>query len=148
MSSLRVADLMKPDPISVPETADFRAIAEYFVSHRFNYLYVTDPAGVFLGAVSLHDVKDFLHQRELAAVVTASDIMRVEFPTVTPDAALTAALDRFAEHDGERLPVTVSETDRRLVGSLSKTDLILALAERSKPAAKADGAAATTVTPA
>ena len=140
ISSLHVADLMKPNPIAIPDTANFRTIAESFVSHRFNYLYVTDPAGVFLGAISLHDVKDYLHQRELAAVVTASDIMRVEFPTVTPEEDLTIALDRFAEHDGERLPVTQTETDRRLVGSISKTDLILALAERSKPGAKSDAA--------
>ncbi len=142
ISGLHVADLMRANPVSVPETADFRAIAEYFIGHRFNYLYVTDPAGAFLGAVSLHDVKDYLHQRELAAVVSAGDIMRVEFPTVTPDEELTVALDRFAEHDGERLPVTQSNADRHLVGSISKTDLILALAERSKPATKTDAAAA------
>jgi len=136
LADLHVSELMKPNPVALPDTADFQAIAECFVAHRFNYVYVTNPAGIFVGAISLHDIKDYLHQRELAAVVTASDIMRMEFPTITPDDALTAALERFAKHDGERLPVVTGDLERRLVGSISKTDLILALAEQSKPAAK------------
>jgi CIC family chloride channel protein len=148
LTGLTVADLMKPNPVAVRESADFQAIAECFVAHRFSNLYVIDAEGIFLGAISLHDIKDYLHQRELAAVVTASDIMRVEFPTITPDEVLTTALERFATHDGERLPVTTTGIERRLVGSISKTDLILALAERTKPASKPGGTASTPATPA
>ena len=43
-------------------------------------------------------------------------------------ATLIEALERFREHDGERLPVVKGPDDRRLVGSIAKTDLILALA--------------------
>jgi len=47
--------------------------------------------------------------------------------------SLSEALDRFAKHDGERLPVLLDDESHKLIGSLSKNDLILALAERSKP---------------
>jgi CBS domain-containing protein len=48
---------------------------------------------------------------------------------VPPEVSLTEAFDRFVDHDRERL--VVSNSDRhRPIGSISKTDLILALAGR------------------
>jgi len=96
-----------------------------------NYLYVTDH-GRFLGAVSLHDIKSYLNSPELAAIVIAGDVMRDSFPSVRPDASLVQAMERFVNHDGERLPVVGNSGDHQLLGSISKTDVILALAGSSK----------------
>jgi CBS domain-containing protein len=43
---------------------------------------------------------------------------------------LEEALERFTRHRGERLPVVSDDPVPRLLGSLAKTDLLLALAER------------------
>jgi len=134
LSTLRVSDLMKRDPISILDTANFREITEKFVTNRFNYLYVTDTAGAFVGAIALHDIKSYLSEDELASVVVARDILREDIPTIAAHDSLAEALDRFTRHDGERLPVVLDDESHRLIGSLSKNDLILALAERSKPA--------------
>jgi CIC family chloride channel protein len=133
LAGLRVAELMKANPLSVNENAGFRSIAESFVAHRFNYLYVTDAAGNFRGVIALHDIKSCLNDGELGELVIARDLVREQFPTISPEASLTEALDRFARHDGERLPVTQGGPVGQLIGSISKTDLILALAERAKP---------------
>jgi CIC family chloride channel protein len=61
-------------------------------------------------------------------VVIAGDILHDHFPFVSPDASLTEALERFSQHDGERLPVVSRANGQRLIGSVSKTDVILALA--------------------
>ncbi|MDQ6808479.1 MAG: ClcB-like voltage-gated chloride channel protein [Verrucomicrobiota bacterium] len=127
LAELHVRDLMKPDPVSVSADAHFGEIGEKFVANRFNYLYVTD-GDRFIGAVSLHDIKNYLNAPELAQVVIARDILREAFPSVRPGASLTEALDNFTRHDGERLPVLNNAADARLIGSLSKTDVILALA--------------------
>jgi len=131
LSKLHVLDLMKPSPTAVPMTAEFNEIAQNFISHRFNYLYVVDQRRRFLGVVSLHDIKPYLNDPEMANVIIAADILREDFPTVTPAVPLTQALEYFAHHDGERLPVLDAQ-DRTLLGSISKSDLILAIAERSK----------------
>jgi CIC family chloride channel protein len=131
LSRLRVLDLMKTAPPVVPPTAEFNEIAQSFISHRFNYLYVTDADRHFLGVVSLHDIKPYLNEPEMAGVIIAEDILREDFPTVTPNVPLTQALEYFAHHDGERLPV-LDEHNRTLLGSISKSDLILAIAQRSK----------------
>lgn len=127
LAELHVRDLMKLNPLTISRTAGFAEIGEKFITTRFNYLYVTDN-GKFVGAVSLHDIKNFLNTPELAKVVIAGDILRDPFPVIPPDASLTEALERFSHHDGERLPVVADISDQRLIGSVAKTDLILALA--------------------
>lgn len=127
LAELHVRDLMKADPLTVSPTARFAVIADKFIASRFNYLYVTDH-GRFVGAISLHDIKNYLNAPELAELVIAGDILHEQFPVVSQSASLTDALKRFAQHEGERLPVLNNLTDRRLVGTVAKTDVILALA--------------------
>ena len=133
LAALRVEDLMKKDPLAVPEVSRFAEIAENFLTNRFNYLYVVGDDRRFMGAISLHDIKNYLNDPELASIVIARDIVQEGFPTLAPGESLTEALGVFSHHDGERLPVTSNFEDRTLVGSISKTDVLLALAEQSNP---------------
>ena len=68
---------------------------------------------------------------------------------MTPEISLREALGEFARHDGERLPVVSGDedpatdpADARLLGSISKTDLILAIANEHTPEAAATAGAA------
>lgn len=131
LADLRVGDLMRPDAVSVARTAPFEEIAQTFLTQRFNYLYVTGKGREFAGAVSLHDVKSYLNMPELAHLLIADELRRDPFPMVTPDVPLPEALERFATHDGERLPVVSADERHKLLGSISKTDIILALSDRS-----------------
>jgi CIC family chloride channel protein len=128
LADLRVADLLKRDPLSVPETATFGEVARSFAATRQNYLYVVDSAKRFRGAVSLHDIKAYLNHPDLGELALALDFMREEIPVLTPDLPLPLALAKFAGHDGDRLPVVASGEKPVLVGSLSKSDVLLALA--------------------
>jgi CIC family chloride channel protein len=131
LAELHVRDLMKTDPLTVSPTAGFAEIGEKFVATRFNYLYVTENQR-FIGAISLHDIKNYLNSPELAQLVIAGDIVHDRFPVVRPEASLTEAMEHFVHHEGERLPVVTNSRDRRLIGSISKTDVILALAGSSR----------------
>jgi CIC family chloride channel protein len=132
LSELKVSDLMKRNPITVRENARFAEIAELFIRQRFNNLYVVDADDRFRGAVALHDIKAYLTNPDIAGLVIAGDLVRVDFPSITPEDSLTEALNRFSHFAGDRLPVTLPAPERTLVGSISKTDLILALSERAK----------------
>jgi CIC family chloride channel protein len=127
LAELHVRDIMKAKPLTISPTAGFSEIGEKFIATRFNYLYVADH-GRFVGAVSLHDIKNYLNTPELAKVVIAGDILHDTIPVVRPDASLTEALERFRQHDGERLPVVRDSTTKHLIGTIAKTDIILALA--------------------
>jgi CIC family chloride channel protein len=125
---LHVRDLMKRDPIRVPENATFANVATLLAANTFKHLYVVDAAGRFLGAIALQDLKPFLHETDLPQVVIALDLMRDDIPVLTIDASLKESLEVFARHDGERLPVLNNTHDRQLVGALAKTDVLLTLA--------------------
>lgn len=125
---LHVRDLMKRDPICVAGTAGFPQVAATLASNTFKHLYVVDAQRRFLGAIALQDLKPFLHETDLPQVVIALDLLHDDVPVLTGDASLKESLDVFARHDGERLPVLDNLQDRRLLGSLAKTDVLLTLA--------------------
>ena len=125
---LHVRDLMKKEPICVLETSGFPQIAKVLAANTFKHLYVVDPNRRFLGAIALQDLKPFLHDTDLPQVVIALDLMHDDISVLTSDASLKESLEVFARHDGERLPVIDNQKDRRLVGSLAKTDVLLTLA--------------------
>jgi chloride channel protein, CIC family len=127
LDTLRVRDLMKTNPVCVTGNARFAEIVQTFVGHRHHNLYVVGREHEFRGVIPLHEIKPLLNDPELAKLAIAEDLMRDEFPFVTPDTSLRETLERFAGHDSERMPVIESHETRRLVGSISKTDLLLTL---------------------
>lgn len=141
IADLNVRDLIKPNPVVVRPTAGFAEIGQKFLANRFNYLYVTNDSNRFLGVVSLHDIKNYLNEPALADLVIAEDLLRAPFPTTNASAPLSEALEIFAHHEGERLPVVDDAREQRLIGSLSKADLILAIAEISRRPGAAQGGA-------
>lgn len=127
LATMLVRDLVKPDPPSVDEKARFDLVVATFARHQHHNLYVVDPSHRFRGVIPLHEIKPFLHNEQLAQLVIAQDLVIESFPIVGPDSTLEEALAKFSAHPGERLPVVEPEGGW-LVGSLSKTDLLLTLA--------------------
>jgi chloride channel protein, CIC family len=132
LAEVNIQDLVRVNPITLPKNATFARIAETFVQHRFQHIYITDKENRLLGAVSLHDVKTFLDRPELETVVIAADIMNEDFPRVSPRQGMGEALHKFSEANSERLPVVDDLSSQRLIGSISKTDIILHLAGDQK----------------
>lgn len=131
-----VGELMKPNPPAVRQNASFAEIARLFIAMRVNNLYVTDAEERFLGVVSLHDIKPFLGDAGMAGVVIARDILHDDFPRVRSDETLGVGLERFLGLTAERLPVV--DRAGRLIGSLAKGDVLLALVElQKKPGGRA-----------
>ncbi|MEO5961097.1 MAG: ClcB-like voltage-gated chloride channel protein [Opitutaceae bacterium] len=133
----RVADMTRENPPVIASNARFAAIAQTFLSVRVNNLYVVDDEKKFVGIVSLHDIKPYLGEPDLAELVIARDILREDFPRLAPDQPLTEALAGFLGIVAERLPVV--ERDGTLRGSLAKSDLLLALIEKQRKPAEARG---------
>jgi CIC family chloride channel protein len=131
---LHVRDLMKPHPLHVRANTGFAQVARTLAAHTFKHLYVVNAEGRFLGAIALQDLKPFLNETDLPQVVIALDLLHDDIPVLTSDASLKESLDIFKRHDGERLPVIDNPHDRRLIGSLAKTDVLLTLAHGTGPA--------------
>lgn len=151
-----VCDFMQPDPVAVLTNATFPEIAERFMKSRVINLYVVDDQKRFEGAISLHDVKPFLTEPELSNIVIARDIMHEDFVRIRPDSTFRDAMLIFSKCEVERLPVVAPSAEEmtdqllnwrrkkkrsvaatkktptglpgQLLGTISKADLILAIA--------------------
>ena len=124
MQSLRVEDILHEDTHAIHQTAPFSAVVEQFFKEFYNNIYVVDGAGKFLGAIRLHSVKDMLHQGESLSSVIADDLVDNSFQFVTPRQNLAEVMDIFWRENAERLPVINNATERKLLGWISKRDLL------------------------
>lgn len=121
---LRVADLVRADQVTVLPDLPLSKLLDSFVASRRNHLYVVDQAGGFVGAVNLHDVNEALSTAGGAGAMLARDVMRQRFEVTLPEESLPRVLERFARQECERLPVLAAAGSRRLVGTISKRDIL------------------------
>ena len=128
LAEAKIADLIQRDPLTLPSNATFADIAKIFVHHRLQHIYIIGKDKRFLGAVSLHDIKEFLDRPELAQMLIAAELMNENFPRISPIQGMGEALEKFSEVRAERLPVVDDLSTLRLIGSISKTDIMLYLA--------------------
>ena len=124
MQSLCVADVMHDDVTAVNHSVPFASVVERFLKEPYNFLYVTDGHGKFLGAIRLHALKEMLSQGEALQTVVAHDLLDDTFEVVIPEDNLADTMEKFWRQNCERLPVINNVTDRKLIGWMSKRDII------------------------
>jgi CIC family chloride channel protein len=124
MRNLRVADVMHEDVVAVKESAPFAAVVEKFLKYPHNYLYVVVGDNRFYGAISLHGLKEMLREADSLDSVIAYDLADDRFEFVTKDMRLADTMEKFWRQHCERLPVVDDPRERRLIGWISKRDLI------------------------
>jgi len=125
---LRVADFQREEQVTVAEDVALPALLDAFVRSRRNHLYVVGPGGEFRGAVNLHDVTEALRGASDPQRTLARDVLQPRFEATAPTESLHRVLERFAAQNSERLPVLAADGTRRLVGTISKRDVLAAYA--------------------
>ena len=123
MQTLRVEHIMHDDVPAVNDTTPFAVIVGQFLKEPYNNLYVVNSAGMFLGAIRLHSLKEVLDQTDSLATVIAHDLVDESFAFVTPHQNLADTMEIFWRETAERLPVVDNRQDRKLIGWISKRDL-------------------------
>jgi CIC family chloride channel protein len=126
---LSIAALIKPAQPLVPLGAGFAEIEHAFLEHPVRYVYVVDDAHRFVGSISLQEIKPRLLSRSGAPPPRVDELLRRDFPTLTPEASLGDALQAFLAQGSERLPVVRSVEDRELLGMVSRSELLLEIGQ-------------------
>lgn len=151
---MKAQDILRADVVAVSADTPLPEIADLLVQHRACSVPVLDEEGCVIGIVS---EDDFLHRIEtgterrldrLAAFFTshavqqqayvrsralkACDIMRQDLPLITPDTALSEIVETLENHNLNSAAVT---KDGRLVGMISRNDMVRAYASVAHPCA-------------
>ncbi len=128
LEAITVADIMQNRPGTALPTAGFAELARHFLTGGLDRQYVVDRDRHLIGVVRLEDLADYLHSRTLADSVIARDIAYEDAPTLAPELSLPEALVTFTRAKEHELPVVHPKT-AELLGTLSRNDLLLTLAE-------------------
>jgi CIC family chloride channel protein len=134
LAQAKIVDLIRRDPITLPPTTTFADLEKSFLQHQYQHVYIVGNKMEFLGAVSVHDLRKLFDQPEVANSMTAADIMKQNYPRISPAQRMADALERFSEMTSERLPVVDSLASDRLIGTISRTDIMLHLAGKARSA--------------
>ena len=156
---MKAAEVMTANVVTAHPQTTVKEIAELMVKHRIGGVPVVDPAGNLVGILS---ETDLLHRAEtgtekrrkwwLGAFVDsdrlareyaashahkASDIMTTSVITVDADTDLGAVADLLERKNLKRVPVT---SGGKLVGMITRGDLVRAFVARAAAAESAAGA--------
>ena len=130
LGELTVADLMRREFLQIRPTARFSELAARLLKSRRAQVLVTDEGALLRGLIRLDDVEPFLKDPYVAETVLAIDVIHDNLPALTPATTLAQALDTFARHKHDALPVVeAGSSPPRVVGVLDREDLFLAVSE-------------------
>jgi len=124
LSTMSVRDLMRSEQATVPPDLPLPQVLEEFIAARRNHLYVVDAEGVYRGAIRNRDMSRALLESGDPQAVLAVDLADRNFQTALPTEPLHSILERFWGEESERLPVLENRESRRLIGTISRRDIL------------------------
>jgi CIC family chloride channel protein len=123
-SQKTVGDIMREPVPPVSQTAKFREVADRFLTTTFNFLPVIDHNERFVGVIALQDLKEYLGAEFDFDHIIAYDLMRPPPDCVTPTQRLQDVLPVLLKSELRNVPVVNHPGDRRLVGSLPRSEAL------------------------
>jgi len=117
-------DIMDVNPETIVHDASLDVVIQHFLDADLEHYYVTDAAGHLVGRISIHDVKDILHERNLGRVLLAADLVTEPASVVYRIDNLEDCLLHLGQEDTVDLPVLTSEENPVLVGLITRKAIL------------------------
>jgi len=126
MKSLRVGDVMAPDAEAIPEGMTLRQFTRFIAHTRHTNFPLVGPDGELTGIISVQDFMGVVFERELMDLVVVKELATLDVITVLEDDDLDTAMRKIGYRNIEQLPVVDRETGKKLVGIISRRDMVSA----------------------
>ena len=115
---------MSRDIEVIPEDMNLEKLKEFVYKRKFNSFPVVDAQGRLSGILSLSDCQAALMKGDMS--VTAHDIATHNVVTVTDEDTYFSALNKISGPDFAILPVVDSNDPKKLLGVISRRDIMSA----------------------
>ena len=126
MKSIKVGDAMSKNVQVVPETMSLRKLRDVFSESQFSCFPVVDENNHLAGIISLHDFRFVLLEEAVEELIIVKDIATEDVITVSLDDNLFDANEKMSYRQIARLPVVEHNNPGKVVGILSKRDVLTA----------------------
>jgi len=130
LSSIHVKEVMNRHYQTIPQHMTLGAIWRLMEDSRQDCFPVTDENGRFLGMISLQDLRTIITREGMDNLIIARDIADSEITSLSPYESLASASHKFGLRDTMALPVIDENVPHRIVGILTRRDLIKAYDKR------------------
>jgi chloride channel protein, CIC family len=126
MKSIKVGEVMVRNPEVLPENMTLGQFAEYITGTRHTNFPLVDSEGRLTGIISVQDFLGVVFEKDLMDLVVIKELATLDVITVIEDDDLDGAMRRIGHRNIEQLPVVAGEGSRRLVGIISRRDMVSA----------------------
>lgn len=124
LQAITVAEVMHKEALTIKESLPLKEATNILMSTRHHGLPVVDDSGKLAGILTLQDIDRA--QIDDKGSLFVSQACSHELLVTYPDEPIGAALRSMSQRDLGRLPVVAREDPRRLLGMLSRADVIRA----------------------
>jgi len=124
LKSMSVKEVMNPDVEAIPENLSLGEVAEKVSKSKYNSFPVLDKEGNLSGILSFRDYQDVLFDENLKDLVVAKDLATTGLIIVSLNESLYDALEKITLKDFAILPVVSPDNPTKLMGVLSRRDII------------------------
>ncbi|HHP7235252.1 MAG TPA: chloride channel protein [Desulfobacterales bacterium] len=124
LKGIRAAEVMNAGVETIYEGLGLEALQDKISKSKYNSFPVVDSEGRLVGILSFMDYQDALFNDDLKNLVVAKDLATTDVVTVRGDDNLYDALQKITPHDFSIIPVVTAEDRSRLLGVISRRDII------------------------
>jgi len=126
MKSLNVGDVMVRDVETIPEHMTLGQFAHFIEKTQHTNFPLVNARNELTGIISVQDFMGVVFERELMDLVVVKELATADVITAHADEDLDQAMRKIGYRNIEQLPVVDRETHRKLVGIISRRDIVAA----------------------
>jgi CIC family chloride channel protein len=126
MKSLLVEDAMTREVEKISENMPLKDLLTFTLASKHSSFPVVDSEGLLTGILSFQDFKDVLYEKSLENLIVAKEFSTPKVITVTKNENLDTALKKIGFKNIEQLPVVDEGDPRKIIGILSRRDILAA----------------------
>ncbi len=126
MKSLLVGEVMSREPAAVAENMTLREFTQFIASHKETNFPLVNTDGELTGILSVQDFMGVVFEEDLMDLVVIKELATENVITAHEDEDLDQAMRKIGYRNIEQLPVVDRETHRRLIGIISRRDIVTA----------------------
>ena len=126
MKALQVGEVMSQNVEMVPENMTLGQFAKFIASTRHTNFPLVDRNGALTGIISVQDFMGVVFEPELMDLVVVKELATLDVITAHADEDLDAAMRKIGYRNIEQLPVVDRANHHKLVGIISRRDMVSA----------------------
>jgi len=126
LKSIGVREVMNVEPETLSEGLGMGKLADRISKSKYSSFPVINGQNELTGMLSFLDYHDAVFDEDLRDLVVVKDIATSQLITVSIDENIFDALEKISVHDFSILPVVSGNDNRKLLGILTRRDIIAA----------------------